>query len=41
MKNEITTGAWQDHISCPININLGSTSDEPEEKAKTSMIMAA
>ena len=29
MKNELTTGAWQDDISCPINIILGSTSDAP------------
>jgi hypothetical protein len=27
MINELTTGAWQDDIGCPININLGVTSD--------------
>jgi hypothetical protein len=27
MKNELTTEAWQEDISCPININLGSTFD--------------
>jgi hypothetical protein len=27
MNNELTTGAWKDDISCPINIILGSTSD--------------
>ena len=26
-KNELTTGAWKDDISCPINNVLGSTSD--------------
>jgi hypothetical protein len=27
MENELTTGAWQDNISCPIIIILGSISD--------------
>ncbi len=27
MINELTTGTWQDNIGCPVNINLGSTSD--------------
>ena len=41
MKNELTNGAPQDHISCPMNINLDSTSDESEEKVTAVMIMAA
>ncbi len=28
MKNYLTTGTWQDDISCPINIILFCTSDE-------------
>ncbi len=27
MKNDLTTGTWQDDISCPINIILFCTSD--------------
>ncbi len=28
MKNDLTTGAWQHNIGCPISITLLSTSDE-------------
>jgi hypothetical protein len=28
MKNDLTTGAWQHDIGCPISITLLSTSDE-------------
>ncbi len=28
MKNDLTTGAWQHNIGCPISITLFSTSDE-------------
>jgi hypothetical protein len=27
MKNDLTTGAWQHNIGCPISITLLSTSD--------------
>ncbi len=27
MKNDLTTWTWQDNTGCPININLGCTSD--------------
>ncbi len=30
MKNDLTTGSWQDNISCPINIILLCTSDVEE-----------
>ncbi len=29
MKNDLTTGAWQHNIGCPIRITLLSTSDGP------------
>ena len=29
MKNDLTTGTWQDNIRCPINIILFCTSDVP------------
>ena len=31
MKNDLTTGAWQHNIGCPISITLISTSDVGKE----------
>ncbi len=31
MKNDLTTGAWQHDIGCPISITLLSTSDEQDQ----------
>ena len=34
MKNDLTTGAWQHDIGCPISITLLSTSDAASDDAR-------
>jgi hypothetical protein len=34
MKNDLTTGAWQHNIGCPISITLLSTSDVVKQASR-------